>query len=236
MRVQLVSRVEPAAEPAVALTLAQAVLKGDKMDDVVRDAVMLGVAAVQPLVTTRTEIDGRRADAGRARRSLAARRAGVGEAVEAGGAAGDPAAADARAFLGDPPPAVRDARGTGAGQAGRARGEAGRARARCPCYTASRFRRTRRSLLGPKAAGPRRNRVRARSRRSPDDARQRTLRADATPVAAISVLQFLFGRPLETDLLTSEILGPDVAFAEAHARRRRAVLVEVGRVEPLALF
>ena len=33
------------------LTLAQAVLKGDKMDDVVRDAVMLGVAAIQPIVT-----------------------------------------------------------------------------------------------------------------------------------------------------------------------------------------
>ena len=43
MQVQLLSRVEPAAESAVALTLAQAVLKGDKMDDVVRDAVMLGV-------------------------------------------------------------------------------------------------------------------------------------------------------------------------------------------------
>ena len=36
-------------------TLVQAVLKGDKMDDVVRDAVMLGVAAIQPIVTTRTE-------------------------------------------------------------------------------------------------------------------------------------------------------------------------------------
>jgi 16S rRNA (uracil1498-N3)-methyltransferase len=33
------------------LTLAQAALKGDKTDDVVRDAVMLGVIAVQPLVT-----------------------------------------------------------------------------------------------------------------------------------------------------------------------------------------
>ena len=52
---QLLSRIEPAAEPAVPLTLVQAVLKGDKMDDVVRDAVMLGVAAVQPIVTTRTE-------------------------------------------------------------------------------------------------------------------------------------------------------------------------------------
>ena len=54
-RVQLVARRNPAAEPAVAITLAQAVLKGDKMDDVVRDAVMLGVAAIQPVVTRRSE-------------------------------------------------------------------------------------------------------------------------------------------------------------------------------------
>ena len=43
-------------EARVAVTLAQAVLKADKMDDVVRDAVMMGVAAIQPLVTDRTEI------------------------------------------------------------------------------------------------------------------------------------------------------------------------------------
>jgi 16S rRNA (uracil1498-N3)-methyltransferase len=53
--VQLVSRATPAAEPQVSLTLAQAVLKADKMDDVVRDAVMLGAAAIQPIVTKRTE-------------------------------------------------------------------------------------------------------------------------------------------------------------------------------------
>jgi len=53
--VQIMSRVEPAVEPAVPLTLVQAVLKGDKMDDVVRDAVMLGAAAIQPIVTKRTE-------------------------------------------------------------------------------------------------------------------------------------------------------------------------------------
>jgi 16S rRNA (uracil1498-N3)-methyltransferase len=46
----------PAAEPGVTLTLAQAVLKGDKMDDVVRDATMMGVAAVQPVLATRSEI------------------------------------------------------------------------------------------------------------------------------------------------------------------------------------
>ena len=45
-----------APEPRVAITLVQAVLKGDKMDDVVRDAVMIGVAAIQPIVTARSEI------------------------------------------------------------------------------------------------------------------------------------------------------------------------------------
>jgi 16S rRNA (uracil1498-N3)-methyltransferase len=55
VRVQLLSRVETPPEPAVPVTLAQAVLKGEKMDEVVRDAVMLGVAAVQPIVTRRTE-------------------------------------------------------------------------------------------------------------------------------------------------------------------------------------
>ena len=55
VRVALLSRVEPAAESAVAITLGQAVLKGDKMDEIIRDAVMLGVAAIQPIVTKRTE-------------------------------------------------------------------------------------------------------------------------------------------------------------------------------------
>lgn len=43
-------------EPRVAVTVAHAVLKGDKMDDVVRDAVMLGAAAIQPVVSARTEV------------------------------------------------------------------------------------------------------------------------------------------------------------------------------------
>ena len=46
---------EAVPEPRVAVTLAQAVLKGEKMDEVVRDAVMMGVAAILPLVTTRSE-------------------------------------------------------------------------------------------------------------------------------------------------------------------------------------
>jgi 16S rRNA (uracil1498-N3)-methyltransferase len=56
VKVHLLSRVEPVAESVVPITLVQAVLKGDKMDDVVRDAVMLGVSAIQPIVTRRTEI------------------------------------------------------------------------------------------------------------------------------------------------------------------------------------
>jgi 16S rRNA (uracil1498-N3)-methyltransferase len=47
--------VAPAPEPAVALTVAQALLKGRKFDDVVRDVTMVGAVAVQPLLTARTE-------------------------------------------------------------------------------------------------------------------------------------------------------------------------------------
>jgi 16S rRNA (uracil1498-N3)-methyltransferase len=54
--VRALERAAPAPETRVRTVLAAAVLKGDKVDDVVRDAVMLGVDAIQPLVTARTEI------------------------------------------------------------------------------------------------------------------------------------------------------------------------------------
>lgn len=54
--VRLLQRVTAAPESLMSLTLAMAVLKSDKMDDVVRDAVMLGVSAIVPLLTARTEI------------------------------------------------------------------------------------------------------------------------------------------------------------------------------------
>lgn len=57
VRVTVGSARQPGArEAGVVVTLAQAVLKGDKMDDIVRDAVMMGVAAVQPIVTARSEV------------------------------------------------------------------------------------------------------------------------------------------------------------------------------------
>ena len=49
--VRLIAEVDAAPEPAVRITLAQAALKGEKMDDVVRDATMMGVSAIEPLVT-----------------------------------------------------------------------------------------------------------------------------------------------------------------------------------------
>jgi 16S rRNA (uracil1498-N3)-methyltransferase len=56
VRVRLHEAITPPPESSIAITLAVAALKGDKMDEVVRDAVMIGVAAIQPIVTARTEI------------------------------------------------------------------------------------------------------------------------------------------------------------------------------------
>ena len=46
----------PARELGVQLSLVVSVLKGDKIDDVVRDAVMLGVTSIRPVISERTEI------------------------------------------------------------------------------------------------------------------------------------------------------------------------------------
>lgn len=48
---EVARRVDPAAEPAIPIALAQAVLKPEAMDDVVRDATMMGVARIEPLIT-----------------------------------------------------------------------------------------------------------------------------------------------------------------------------------------
>jgi 16S rRNA (uracil1498-N3)-methyltransferase len=56
VRVRVGNAHETGREARVAVTLAQAVLKGDKMDAVVRDAVMMGVAAIQPVVAARSEV------------------------------------------------------------------------------------------------------------------------------------------------------------------------------------
>jgi 16S rRNA (uracil1498-N3)-methyltransferase len=50
----LIEESAAAPEPTVRLTLAQAAIKGEKMDDVVRDATMMGVSAIEPVVTAHT--------------------------------------------------------------------------------------------------------------------------------------------------------------------------------------
>jgi 16S rRNA (uracil1498-N3)-methyltransferase len=55
VRVRLGNPRDPAPEASLQVTLAQAVLKADKMDDVIRDAVMIGAKAIRPVLTARTE-------------------------------------------------------------------------------------------------------------------------------------------------------------------------------------
>ena len=96
-RVRVVAGREAVPEARVAVTLAQAVLKGDKMDDVVRDAVMMGVAAIQPLVTTRSEVT--LASIRRGQRQERWQRIAVSSAKQCGRAV-VPAILDPRAFEG----------------------------------------------------------------------------------------------------------------------------------------
>jgi 16S rRNA (uracil1498-N3)-methyltransferase len=55
----LLEEVAPAAPPGIPLTLVQAVLKADGMDTVVRDATMLGVAAIVPVLSAHVAVPGR---------------------------------------------------------------------------------------------------------------------------------------------------------------------------------
>ncbi|HTK28359.1 MAG TPA: 16S rRNA (uracil(1498)-N(3))-methyltransferase [Vicinamibacterales bacterium] len=185
VRVQILSRVQPAAEPAVPLTLVQAVLKSDRMDEIVRDAVMLGVAAIQPVVTARAEVTvaallrGARVDRWK-RVALASvkqsRRAVLPEIRT-------PLTFDT--FLSEPlpelalmlvePTAAADAEPFAAIRAAQTPHDA--------CV-----------IVGPEGgwteaewAGARRSGIRLVT------LGHRTLRADAVPIAAISVLQFVWG-------------------------------------------
>jgi 16S rRNA (uracil1498-N3)-methyltransferase len=187
VRVQIVSRAEPVAESRVALTLAQAVLKGDKMDEVIRDAVMLGVSAIQPIITKRSEttvaalLRGARLERWR-RVALASvkqsRRAVLPEirmplALET--ALGEPAAA-LRVMLVEPaasadvePMSVLQQTAAPADATLFVGPEGGWAAEE---WTSAAAHGVRLVTLGP-----------------------RTLRADAVPIAAISILQFLWGGP-----------------------------------------
>jgi 16S rRNA (uracil1498-N3)-methyltransferase len=185
VRVQLMSRLEPAPEAAVSLTLVQAVLKGEKMDEVVRDAVMLGAAAIHPIITTRTETTvaaltrGARLD--RWRRIAVAsvkqsKRATVPEIRAPLGFVD---------FLGEPSPTSMLML-VEPGIVARAESISALRGSSAPPDAAV--------LVGPEGGWTEEEWSTARER----GVRlitlgQRTLRADAVPIAAISVLQFLWG-------------------------------------------
>ena len=184
-RVQILSRIDAAAEPAVDVTLAQAVLKGEKMDDVVRDAVMLGVKAIQPIVTRRSEVTvaalmrGARLDRWR-RVALASvkqsRRAVVPEIRMP---------LTLETLLGEPAPALSIM----LVEPGAADGVEALSALRHAPPPLDAF-----VMIGPEGGWVDAECLAARER----GVRlftlgHRTLRADAVPVAAISVLQFLWG-------------------------------------------
>jgi 16S rRNA (uracil1498-N3)-methyltransferase len=103
-------RAPSAREPRVAVTLAQAVLKADKMDDVVRDAVMMGVADVHPLVTARSEVT--LASLVRSRRRDRWQRIAISSAKQCGRAVVPPIAepADFRSLVWRPPAGATERR------------------------------------------------------------------------------------------------------------------------------
>jgi 16S rRNA (uracil1498-N3)-methyltransferase len=80
--VEVASRLEADREAPLAVTLAQAISSGERMDYTLQKAVELGVAAIQPLTSTRSVV---KLDAARAERRLAHWRTVVAAACEQSG-------------------------------------------------------------------------------------------------------------------------------------------------------
>jgi len=167
-------------EPSVRLTLAQAVLKGDKMDDVVRDATMMGVAAIVPLVSAHTVAHMKPGGAPARWRRIAVAsakqcRRAVLPSIDVGITFDDWLARDAaevKLILVEPAAAAleKDVELTHAAP------------------------RSASLLVGPEGGWSADEINRAhRTGYRPLTLGRRTLRADAVPVVAISVLQFLWG-------------------------------------------
>ena len=83
-RARVLSRVAVASESPLAITLAQGIARGEKMDLILQKATELGVARIAPVVTERTEV---RLDAERADKRLAHWRGVLASACEQSGRA-----------------------------------------------------------------------------------------------------------------------------------------------------
>jgi len=175
--------VTPAAECRVRVTLAQAVLKADKIDDVIRDVVMMGVAAVQPLLTARTDVPpaaftrGGRVERWRRIAISSAKQCGRAVVPEIYPPASLPACldadhADVRVLLVEPSAATQQP-----------------AASRLPRSVASAI-----VFIGPEG-GWSAEEVSAAVTAGCETITlgARTLRADATPLVALSVLQYFWG-------------------------------------------
>jgi 16S rRNA (uracil1498-N3)-methyltransferase len=175
--------VASAPEWGVQITLAQAVLKSDKTDDVIRDAVMMGAAAIQPLLTARTEVPA--AAFSRGRRLERWHRIAVSSAKQCGRAVVPPvlsprtlaeclgaAATGVRLILVEP--------------AAMPSGSAGRPPSAAPTSAMV--------LVGPEGGWADDEVVLALSAGClPVSLGPRTLRADAAPLIALSVLHYVWG-------------------------------------------
>lgn len=178
---RLIEEIAAAPEPAVRLTLAQAALKGEKMDDVVRDATMMGVTAVEPIVTDYTAAHMKPGRAPERWRRIAVAsakqcRRAVVPAVGVGTPFGDWLAqdrAEMKLMLVEPSASVEGH----------------------PVSTVSGARPASSSLLVGPEGGWSAAEIEAAVQAGcmPITMGRRTLRADAVPIVAIGVLQFLWG-------------------------------------------
>ena len=92
---EILARAEPRGESPLSITLAQALARGEKMDQVIQKAVELGVSAIAPVVTERTEV---KLDAERSDRRMQHWRGVVAGACEQCGRARLPALSEPRAL------------------------------------------------------------------------------------------------------------------------------------------
>jgi 16S rRNA (uracil1498-N3)-methyltransferase len=188
----LVEQTAAAPEPAVRLTLAQAALKGDKMDDIVRDATMMGVAAIEPLVTAHTAAHLKPgaspdrwhriavASAKQCRRAVVPR-IGAGMTLD-DWLARD--AADVKILLVEP--AALGAEAPAGAKAAAEYAEYAELKPKHPVSATI--------IVGPEGGWSAEEIARARAAGyRPLTLGRRTLRADAVPIVAISVLQYLWG-------------------------------------------